>query len=378
MKGLRSAAGTAVASIAAIAVLASPAAGAPNGVWRIVSSPSPSEQGNYLTSVASLAPDDVWAVGAWYRPIATPGTLTEHWNGSSWAVVPSPDATQGYNELYGVDGVASNDVWAVGYHNIAEWGSEKTMTLHWDGSAWTIVPSADLGTQANILEDVEAISSSDVWAVGFGNNSGGNTGRAIAEHWTGSRWKLVRPPSPGPGSFLAAVSAASSTDIWAVGGRTGHTLIEHYDGEAWTIVPSPAGGVDGELLAVTARASDDVWASGTDEATGSTLMLHWDGSAWSVVPSPNGPKSENVLDDLAAFGANDVWAVGSSYSDLSVTSQTLAEHWNGIAWSVVPAPNPAGSYNALVGMGGLPGGQVWAVGATGSKTLALRALDGST
>jgi hypothetical protein len=378
MKGPSSIAGTAVASIVTLAVLASPAAAAPSGVWRIVPSPSPSEQGNYLTAVASFAANDVWAVGAWYRPSATPGTLTEHWNGSSWTVVPSPNGTPGYNELYGVDGVASNDVWAVGYHNIANWGSEKTMTLHWDGSAWTIIPSADLGTEANILEDVDAVSSSDVWAVGFGNNSGGNTGRAIAEHWNGTRWALVKPPSPGPGSYLAAVSAVTSTDVWAVGARTGHTLIEHYDGQAWSIVPSPAGGVDGELLAVSALAADDVWASGTAEGGGggTTLVLHWDGVAWSVVPSPNGPKSENVLDDLAAFGPNDVWAVGSSYSDLSVTSQTLTEHWDGTAWSLIPAPNPAGSYNTLVGMGGLPGGQVWAVGATGSKTLALRALDG--
>ena len=97
MHRLRSTAVPAVASLAAILVIASPAGAAPNGVWRIVPSQSPSDQGNYLTSVAALAPDDVWAVGAWYRPIATPGTLTEHWDGSSWTdhllVVETPVQT---------------------------------------------------------------------------------------------------------------------------------------------------------------------------------------------------------------------------------------------------------------------------------------------
>jgi hypothetical protein len=218
---MRSAAATAVASIAALAVLVSPAAGAPGGVWRMVPSPSPSDQGNYLTATTSLSADDVWAVGAWYRPIATPGTLTEHWNGSSWTVVPSPNGTQGYNELYGVDGVASNDVWAVGYHNIAEWGSEKTMTLHWDGSAWTIVPSADLGTQANILEDVDAISSSDVWASGSATTPAAtpagpspSTGRAadgrsssLPRPGRGASWRRSRRSPPPTCGRWAAVPA---------------------------------------------------------------------------------------------------------------------------------------------------------------------------
>ncbi len=41
-------------------------------------------------------------------------TVTEHWNGTRWSLVRSPNATNGYNLLNGVGVVTANDVWAVG------------------------------------------------------------------------------------------------------------------------------------------------------------------------------------------------------------------------------------------------------------------------
>ena len=58
-----------------VLALASPATAGP-ATWTVIASPSPSAQANYLTSLAPVSPTDVWAVGAWYRPSATPGTLT--------------------------------------------------------------------------------------------------------------------------------------------------------------------------------------------------------------------------------------------------------------------------------------------------------------
>jgi hypothetical protein len=106
----------------------------------------------------------------------------------------------------------------------------------------------------------------------------------------------------------------------------------------------------------------------TDE---STLILHWDGEAWSVVASPNGPNPSNALDDLVAFGPEDVWAAGSSYDELAVTSRTLVERWDGSAWRVVRSPNPDPEYNWLSGIGGRTAEDVWAVGAQGRLTLAI-------
>src|SRR4051812_150172 len=47
---------------------------------------------------------------------------------------------------------------------------------------------------------------------------------------------------------------------------------------------------------------------------------------WSVVSSPNG-NSSSGLSAVAAVSANDVWAVGSSGSQMG-SGETVIEHWN--------------------------------------------------
>ena len=62
------------------------------GNWQIITSPNGSRQVNELHSVSALAENDVWAVGVSYNIERTLGsTLIEHWNGSRWSVVPSPN-----------------------------------------------------------------------------------------------------------------------------------------------------------------------------------------------------------------------------------------------------------------------------------------------
>src|SRR5258706_5160860 len=85
--------------------------------------------------------------------------LIEHWNGSSWSVVSSPN---GSNELYAVAAVSANDVWAVGQQTI----------LHWDGSSWNTVPNApSVG-----LYGITVISANEIWAVGGYN-------KTLTMHW---------------------------------------------------------------------------------------------------------------------------------------------------------------------------------------------------
>src|SRR5579863_7528626 len=55
------------------------------GRWTVVASPNVGSNQNYLNSVAVISLNDVWAVGT-----TSSGTLTEHWNGTQWSVVPRP------------------------------------------------------------------------------------------------------------------------------------------------------------------------------------------------------------------------------------------------------------------------------------------------
>ena len=59
---------------------------------------------------------------------------------------------------------------------------------------------------------------------------------------------------------------------------------------------------------------------------------YWDGTSWTQVPSPNKVSGENVLLDVDARSATDVWAVG--YYGTTAGHKTLILHWNGSAWAV--------------------------------------------
>jgi hypothetical protein len=355
--------------LVALAHAASASTAAPR--WRVVPSPNPSDQANYLSSVATLGSGDAWAVGAWYRPQSTPGTLTTHWDGASWAMVQSPNATQGYNELYGVDAVSSNDVWAVGYANIANYGSEKTLVEHWNGAAWAIVPSQNIGPDANFLYGVSAISANDVWAVGEGNSHDISSGVTMAQHWNGTSWTVVTTPNVGTeANALYAVEAIAADDVWAFGEAEDHGAIAmHYDGATWSLVPTPSP-ADAALESAVALAPNDVWAVGY--AQSKTLVEHWNGTAWTVVPSPNGSKPNSVLSGVADAGGGRLWAVGTTYDDLTVTAKTITARWDGTAWALVPSPNPGSGYSDLEDVADGPGG-AWAVGGTTSKTIIMHA-----
>src|SRR4051794_41154715 len=66
---------------------------------------------------------------------------------------------------------------------------------------------------------------------------------------------------------------------------------------------------------------------------------------WSFVASPNHGTSGNILHAAAAISANDIWAVGQYVDDTSFKTQTLTQHWDGTAWTIVPSPNLGPSYS---------------------------------
>jgi len=88
------------------------------------------------------------------------GAITEHWNGRAWTIVPTP--ARGYVYLDGVSARSHDDVWAVG-HDL----TGRTLILHWNGTEWIRVPSQDPGTVGSELFGVTMIpGSNQAWAVG--------------------------------------------------------------------------------------------------------------------------------------------------------------------------------------------------------------------
>jgi hypothetical protein len=91
-------------------------------------------------------------------------------SGSLWQYVPSPNPSTvsvSNDVLEGVSALADNNVWAVGNDSSSVGNNVKhTLVEHWNGTAWSVVPSPNVGTQGSELLGVVAISSTDAWAVG--------------------------------------------------------------------------------------------------------------------------------------------------------------------------------------------------------------------
>jgi hypothetical protein len=255
-----------------------------------MASPSPTDYDDELYGVAAVAENDVWAVGA----SSTFTSLIEHWDGTSWTVVPVPSGVSG--SINGVSADSATDVWAV--------GDLGGVALRWDGGAWSTIPLPDTHIR---LESVAAISPTDVWAVGTGG------GRILLLHWDGVGFSMIRSN----GGDLVGVDALSSNDLWTVGGYAGVPVARHWNGTRFKEYALPASNEWTTVADVAASSHSDVWAAGFDEPsyTWVTLIYHMDGSAWSVVPSPNVPNAHNYLYGVASDRATgQAWAVGD-YTD---------------------------------------------------------------
>jgi hypothetical protein len=264
--------------------------------WGVNVSPSPAG-GSQLEGVSAISSKDVWTVGEVFS-----GTLlSEHWDGTAWSQVSTPNpGPPGGENLFAVSGVASNDVWAVGYYNDSN-GVTSPLILHWDGTSWTQSTVPVQAGHVYELFGVTAISSTDVWAVGIANAGAptavSSTDRLVtlAFHWDGTSWSRVQTPDPDNGNLLTGVTAISSTNVWAVGYHyapptyIAQPLTAHWNGKRWSLVPSPAVTGNTSLLGVSGVSGKDVWAVGevSGPSTTVTLAMHWDGTGWTVVPTPN-------------------------------------------------------------------------------------------
>jgi hypothetical protein len=183
----------------------------------------------FLMGASADAPNDAWAVGFNGPENDTSGTLAMHWNGTNWSQVATPNVGSGANQLNGVLALAPNDVWAVGFSTaIPPPQGAPTLTLieHFDGTAWSVVPSPNVGPnsgyQSNRLFGLTANSPNDVWAFGsyFAENGSEQQGTLLL-HWDGSSWTVAPSPDPTKGGFVSDLLFAgvvpSPGNVWIFG-----------------------------------------------------------------------------------------------------------------------------------------------------------------
>jgi hypothetical protein len=277
---------------------------------------------------------------------------------AAWGTVPSPNLGPAENILTDIAAIDSQDVWAIGT------AGNDPLALHWDGDSWNIIPVPEL-TYDTQLNGITAVSTNDVWAAGAVETGVSSNTDTLIMHWNGTEWSVIPSPNGNPNgrNKLNAIAAVAANDIWAVGEYTDNIstrpLILHWDGSDWTIAPQDCD-LYNSLLAVTVIAPDDIWA------TGYALTCHYDGSSWTEIPSPQPRPAFNeigyTLNDIDAVSTDDIWVVGSRSisTGQAVVVASLAEHWNGSQWTAVYNQFP------ILGNGvvALAADNIWAVGSS--------------
>lgn len=148
-------------------------------------------------------------------------------------------------------------------------------------------------------------------------------------------------------------------------------------GSSWTIVRSPdAGSGSNQLAGVSCPSASACAAVGyyvNSSGTSETLAETWNGTAWSTATSPNKGSAGDQLDGVSCTTSTSCMSVGD-YGDSSGNVETLVEGWNGTTWSIVPSPDPSKNADYLTGISCTGKSFCVAVGDSGvdySKTLIL-------
>lgn len=285
-----------------------------------------------LLAVWSFAPDDTLAAG---------GSGVIHWDGSHWAVDPSP-GLEGLSNLWAsgpddvwavaqgdrrlvhgvrtagafawtidapqdgptrnfVYGVGRDELWIVGYRE------DGTSTLeHANVADGGVVTSeyVDIGIDGFSASALYAPAKNEVWITGRDADAAivhGTKSNAPNADWV---WEKSYSRAGLPYTDFPSIWGLSGNDVWVIGvaGENFHHGSGSGGGQ-WAAVPS---NVSVSLTTVWGAATDDVWAVGYLGA-----VRHWNGTAWTISRTAmNGVPIFDNLSSVHASSSKDVWAVG--------------------------------------------------------------------
>lgn len=192
-----------------------------------------------FSTVFVRSPNEVWAAGY---------ATSKKWNGSMWSDIDKP------SEAFSIWSSASKDVWYLGgkfvTHNSPD-GTSKLYTL-----------------SSSNLSSISGVSNNDVWAAGYIFKMGGKNQRIIYKYdSTADTWNEAYLSTSPIHTTLTAIHAVSSTDVWAVGytremvGSDTSGVLLHWNGAAWEDRSTDLN-TNQALNAVYAINAEDIWVVG--------------------------------------------------------------------------------------------------------------------
>jgi hypothetical protein len=355
-----------------------------DGTWHVVDSPNLSRNDNSLASVSASSPTDIWAVGNYYTA-DNPNifrNLALHFDGKHWTALPAPNASDNENTLFGVAAEPSHVAWAVGYYADAS-SQIRSLAEYWDGSSWSVVPTANPGAYRNVLFGVATMPDGEAWAVGYSQDTQDGPFGTLVEHWDGTQWTAAPSANPGKSSNQLFAVAASASGAWAVGqelvgGFPSKALVLRWNGTKWRTSPAPKDMTQSlDPFAVTP------WGDGalvvgdheTDVMPQTTLGFEAMRGGAMLTPLVDVPGFQNDLYGVAASGGT-AWAVGRLTDTSTGDQSTIVQQLVGGSWVNVATPNPGGN-SVTYGFGAvtaLSPTVAWAVGARNDGKHAERTL----
>jgi len=367
-----------------LAVVLSVAPAQAAATWTRVASPNRGTVASALQDVVMVpGTSTAWAVGYYYDSnLAAYRTMTQRFNGTSWSIVPSLNASStGYSQLNRVDATSTSNVWAIG-----------SLVERYNGTNW-VAMSSPAGVAPRGLD---VVSPTEVWVAGYSGSA------ATVAQWKNGTW-TTRYTQASTGRHLTvfeAIAVDAAGQVWAVGwdrdydapGRPVSSLVVHYNGTSWTREATPNPANRNTLNDVVVLANGEVFAVGVAQDTSGggitprSLMLRRQGGTWSSLTVPKGEAgSQDQLLSVAAVSSTSVWSVGYYSSPSSGLYEPLLVHWtaNGGAGTLaVSHPSPALTVSALAsGVSATSAGNLWAAGYTsppsgGNATLILKGTGG--
>jgi hypothetical protein len=365
----------ALAASLALGAIPVAAGAATSCTWSIVPSVDGGTNGNVLYGAGASTIDDAWAVGS-YTLNGAQTPLTEHWTGAKWTRFAAPNAGPYDNVLAGVAVLTATNTWAVGYYYTGS--RNEPLIEHWNGVKWSVFLSPTISsTYGAQLNAVAFVSPTNIYAVGWIYTSYSGTTQSLIEHWNGAAWTVV--PSPNvTGSIvenLGSISVVNADDIWVgavyvpAGGSLGihRNLSLHWNGKTWAIVLPLNENTSSNNINGIAAFSTGVFATGDyyDYTTADfrTLAEYYNGTKWVNQASANIGKVQTDLFGIAGVSPTEVVSVGSYF--LSGVARTFAMRWTGTGVSYYTPPNLGATANFFNGAYKIPGTtDVWAVGGT--------------
>jgi hypothetical protein len=268
-----------------------------NGMhWSVLAADSMLHQARDVDAVST---DLAWAVGE--------DGLILRWDGGEWHRVASPTS----QTLTRVRAVSPTLAWALGS---TEGTSHRSVILHYDGIAWSVVWDRSGGYEA-VLFDVDGTSADAAWA----------TGPHGVWRREGSSWILVRF---GYRERKSAVAAVSPTSVWFARGGS----MYHWDGQCWR----------GQLHLNAWITRMRVYGDGTGWAVGTNgYVLHLKDGQWRIVRGPADsldygvPRALYGLSLSRSHNRTQVWVAGAHQAILQSPAAEAAGRS-----PITPQPTP--------------------------------------